>query len=213
MYSVLTGGMSRSTWLAAPGVAALVLVPAAFAMAEPAGAPGDRGPDLATCRFGSSAISGVEAGFAGDPEFYSIELVPTGRVPGTGNVRGTVAVKFARTPFDFAVSNGGTFHRRLELDLSGLQPPREGEYVVWVAPPNLTPVKRLGTLGEEMKLVGDVAFPKFLVIVTLEREPDRDAERWTGPVVHRGMSRSGFMHTMAGHGPFEQEPCAGYGFQ
>ena len=35
---------------------------------------------------------------------------------------------------------------------------------------------------------------------------------WTGPVVSRGMSRSGLMHTMAGHGPFETEPCAVYGY-
>jgi len=35
---------------------------------------------------------------------------------------------------------------------------------------------------------------------------------WTGPVVMRGMSRSGLMHTMAGHGAFEQENCAAYGY-
>jgi hypothetical protein len=29
----------------------------------------------------------------------------------------------------------------------------------------------------------------------------------------RGMSRSGRMHTLAGHGPFEAEPCAKYGFR
>jgi hypothetical protein len=28
----------------------------------------------------------------------------------------------------------------------------------------------------------------------------------------RGMSRSGMMHTMAGHGPFQQENCARYGY-
>jgi hypothetical protein len=35
---------------------------------------------------------------------------------------------------------------------------------------------------------------------------------WKGPVVMRGMSRSGLMHTLAGHGPYEKEPCAKYGF-
>ena len=36
---------------------------------------------------------------------------------------------------------------------------------------------------------------------------------WTGPIVIRGMSRSGMMHTMAGHGPFEEENCAAYGYE
>lgn len=38
-------------------------------------------------------------------------------------------------------------------------------------------------------------------------------DMWSGPVVLRGMSRSGMMHTMAGHGPFEQENCAAYGYE
>jgi hypothetical protein len=50
------------------------------------------------------------------------------------------------------------------------------------------------------------------VIITLEPSADDLGERWQGPVVLRGMSRSGMMHTMAGHGPFETEPCAVYGF-
>ncbi|MDE2875730.1 MAG: hypothetical protein OXU69_07275 [Gemmatimonadota bacterium] len=32
-------------------------------------------------------------------------------------------------------------------------------------------------------------------------------------VVIRGMSRSGMTHTMAGHGPFEEENCAAYGYE
>jgi hypothetical protein len=43
-------------------------------------------------------------------------------------------------------------------------------------------------------------------------EADPEVQRWTGPVLLRGSSPSGRMHSMAGHGPFEGEPCAVIGF-
>lgn len=158
------------------------------------------------------AADSVEVPEAGAPEFYRIELVPTGAIPGTAAVEGSVAVRFPASPFDVALSGEGSFHRRLEVDLSGLRAPRRGGYVVWITPPELEPVHRLGVVGSDGPVRGETAFPKFLVVVTLEEDPDDGAGRWSGPVVFRGMSRSGYMHTMAGHGPFQQEPCAKYGF-
>lgn len=147
------------------------------------------------------------------PGFYEIALVPTGNVPGTGNYRGVARVSFKDSPFDVAVSEDGAFHRRIRVDMSGVKQPGRGGYVVWASPPDLEPVKKLGVLGPDGRLVGEVSFPKYLVFVTLEENPEEIQGRWEGPVVHRGMSRSGFMHGMAGHGPFRQEPCANYGFQ
>lgn len=147
------------------------------------------------------------------PDFYEIPLVPTGNVPGTGNYQGTARVTFKDTPFDVAVSADGVFHRKIRVDMSGVKRPESGGYVVWVSPPELEPVEKLGVLGPDGRLTGEVSFPKYLVIVTLEENPREIQGRWTGPVVHRGMSRSGFMHGMAGHGPFRQEPCTNYGFQ
>jgi hypothetical protein len=89
---------------------------------------------------------------------------------------------------------------------------RKGAYVAWVSTPSLDQVQRLGVLDENMQVKGTVTWNKFLVIITLEPSADDLGERWQGPVVLRGMSRSGMMHTMAGHGPFETEPCAVYGF-
>ena len=61
-------------------------------------------------------------------------------------------------------------------------------------------------------VTGQVAWNKFLGVIT--REPaDATPETWQGPIIMRGMSRSGRMHTMAGHGPFEAEPCAKYGYK
>lgn len=146
------------------------------------------------------------------PPFYAIDLVPTGNVPGTARVTGSAAVTFVDSPFDVAVADDGTFHHRVRVDLRPLSAPESRAYVVWAAPPNLDPIRKLGTLGPDMTLKADVAFPKFLLVVTLEDDPDGITGRWSGPIAFRGMSRSGLMHTMAGHGPFQGEPCASYGF-
>jgi hypothetical protein len=62
-------------------------------------------------------------------------------------------------------------------------------------------------------LTGRVEWNKFLLIITAEAPGETPGDRWQGPVVMRGMSRSGMMHTMAGHGPFELESCLKYGYR
>jgi hypothetical protein len=59
-------------------------------------------------------------------------------------------------------------------------------------------------------LLARIANNMFLVFHTAEA--DRVVQRWTGPVLLRGSSPSGRMHSMAGHGPFVGEPCAVIGF-
>lgn len=145
------------------------------------------------------------------PAFYAIDLVPTGNVIGTGEYVGAAEVRLDESPFDVAVTGDGALRRHVRVDMRGLRPPPAGEYVVWATPPNLETVEKLGVLGEDMMLTGQVAFPKFLLVISLEEDP-AEVRRWSGPIVHRGMSRSGFMHTMAGHGPFQGEPCGSYGF-
>ena len=58
---------------------------------------------------------------------------------------------------------------------------------------------------------GKVGWNKFLVVITLEADNDPEQSMWVGPIVFRGVSRSGMMHTMVGHGALEQENCAAYG--
>lgn len=182
----------------------------------PFGSPG--GPGLAAPPAAPAPAACVAAADTGEArtvasEFYEIELVPTGNVTGTGGFTGTAVVRFADSPFDVAVSRDGTFRRSVRVDMRGLRPPPRGDYVVWATPPDLDPIVKLGPLGEDLLLDAKVAFPKFLLVVTLEEDPEGVRGRWSGPIVHRGMSRSGFLHTMAGHGPFQGEPCAGYGFR
>lgn len=146
-------------------------------------------------------------------EYYAIDLVPTGRVPGTGGAEGKAMSAFARSPFGVAVAPGGSYRHDLDIRVTGLRSRNDGVYVAWTASSDLQHVERLGVLDDAGGLEATVAWNKFLVIVSFERSADALPDRWQGPIVMRGMSRSGLMHTMAGHGAYEGEPCAKYGYR
>ena len=145
-------------------------------------------------------------------DYYAIEMVPTKRVPGTGLATGKGSVRFARSPFGVAVSTRGSYVYDLSLSIDRIKPPRSGVYTAWASSPNLDEIVRLGVLDADTTTSGRVDWNKFLVLVTLEPSTEV-TNRWFGPVVMRGMSRSGMMHTLAGHGPYENEPCLKYGFK
>lgn len=147
------------------------------------------------------------------PEYYQFPMVSTKRVPGTGNATGVGEVAFAQSPFGVALAEDGSYDYDFTVRFERLRPPRSGTYVVWATTPELDQVVLAGELADPASFSGKVAWNKFLVVVTLEPAFDPDATMWTGPIVIRGMSRSGMMHTMAGHGPFEEENCAAYGYE
>ena len=146
------------------------------------------------------------------PPYYAFPMVSTRRVPGTGPASGTGHVSFAASPFGIALAPDGSYRLDVRLEFDRLRPPRQGSYVVWFTTPTLDRIERAGVLDESFRFGGQVEWNKFLVVVTLEADPADNAEIWSGPIVLRGMSRSGMMHTMAGHGPFEKENCATYGY-
>lgn len=150
---------------------------------------------------------------ASGPEYYHFPLVSTGRVPGTGRAAGVGAVTFPSSPYGVALAEDGSYRYDFTLRLERLAPARAGAYVVWTTTPELDQVALAGPLSELAGFQGQVAWNKFLVVVTLEPAYDPAATTWSGPVVMRGMSRSGMMHTMAGHGAFEEEKCAAYGYE
>ncbi len=144
-------------------------------------------------------------------DYYAIDLIPTRRVPAARQAEGSVRLTFVPSPFGVAVDPNGSYRYNLDVQVNRLGPVPGHEYTVWLSTPNLKEVVRLGPLSREGHIAGSVSWNKFLVIITLEPEGSAPV-RWTGPVVMRGLSRSGLMHTMAGHGPFEQEPCTVYGY-
>lgn len=153
-----------------------------------------------------------DAGACG-PEYYQFPMVSTRRVPGTGNASGVGEVAFARSPYGVALGEDGSYQYDFTVRFERMAPARGGTYVVWTTTPELDRIALAGELTDPVGFTGQVAWNKFLVVVTLEPAFDPDAAMWTGPVVIRGMSRSGMMHTMAGHGPFEEKNCAAYGYE
>jgi hypothetical protein len=150
---------------------------------------------------------------APDAPYYAVDLVTTKNLPGTARARGTGHVTFAASPFGVALSADGSYRYDLDLRLTGMTRPEGGTLVAWITTPQVDHVRRLGAFDDGLGVRGEVSWNKFLVVVTLEADDDPGAQTWSGPIVLRGMSRSGAMHTMAGHGPFQQELCAKYGYR
>lgn len=176
-----------------------------------------------------------------DPDpYYRIEMVPTRNVTGTAFVRGHADVTFLRSPYGISLAADGSYRQNVHLQFEGLRPaPHGSEWVAWVTTTQIDHVERIGTLDEAGRVMGPVSWNKFLVVVTLEAQGLEGASAasgsasrsdsqtdlaagagaglssglsWSGPVAFRGMSRSGMMHTMVGHGPLQDENCAAYGF-
>lgn len=148
------------------------------------------------------------------PEYYAISLVPTRQVVGTGRARGVANTTFGSSPFGVSLAADGSYNLTLHVQVDGLPQGSAGHFVAWATTPNIDEIVRIGTLDPSGSVTGPVEWNKFLVVVTLEPDDDGSSalEQWTGPIVLRGMSRSGMMHTMAGHGPFEQQECAAFGY-
>ena len=163
------------------------------------------------CLTGATAPSALEC--TAPPEYYRIELVPTRRVPAARSAVGRADVSFAPSPFGVAVSANGHYVYDLAVSVTNLPAAPAGKvYAVWITTPSLDQVRRLGALSPNETVTGRVDWNKFLVVISLEDDIDPPVQRWHGPIVMRGLSRSGLMHTSAGHGPFQQEPCATYGY-
>lgn len=146
------------------------------------------------------------------PVYYAIDLVPTKKVTGARMATGRGDITFSQSPFGVALTADGQYVYNLAVAMENIRIPEGKAVDVWVTTPTLDEVVHIGRLGEDLTAKGSVSFNKFLVVVSLEDGTRPAGTSWSGPIIARGMSRSGLMHTMAGHGPFEAEPCATYGY-
>lgn len=147
------------------------------------------------------------------PEYYAFDLFTTKNVPGTGLARGQAEVAVSgSSPFSVTLGPDGSYVYDLQVSLDRMKAPRQGTLVAWVTTPDLDRIERIGALDQNLRASGTVTWNKFLVVITLEPADDPGADMWSGPVAFRGMSRSGMMHTMVGHGALQQENCAAYGY-
>lgn len=134
-----------------------------------------------------------------------VPLRPTAH--GTG-AEGRMWLRMSDSPYGVTVSSDGRYVLHVSVEVTRIRRRPGAAYVVWAATPELDRVVRLGALGEEGRVSGEVSFNKFLVFVSEEEAPG--VETWSGPILLTGLSPSGRMHTMAGHGPFEGVDCSLY---
>lgn len=147
------------------------------------------------------------------PEYYAFELYTTRNIPGTGLAEGLAEVSISgSSPFSIALGPDGSYVYDIDVSIDRMKVPRQGRLVAWVTTPDIDRIERMSALDDNLRAAGSVSWNKFIVVITLEPEDDPSATTWSGPVVFRGMSRSGMMHTMVGHGALQQENCAAYGY-
>src|SRR5215207_778570 len=96
-------------------------------------------------------------------DLYCVRLVATANYAGAA---GIAELRHAPTPFGVAVTRDGEHQYRFVLTLSGLPELRnmgpKSAYVAWLTTPRLTPMIKLGVVGNgrtELKIAG---FNKFL---------------------------------------------------
>lgn len=162
---------------------------------------------------GAGAAGGPSVCRAPGPAYYAFELYTTRNIPGTGLAQGQVEVEVGgSSPFAISLAPDGSYAYDLRLSIDRMRAPRQGRLVAWVTTAEIDHVQRMGALDDNLRAHGRVDWNKFIVVVTLEAGDDPTATMWSGPVVFRGMSRSGMMHTMVGHGALQRENCAAYGY-
>ena len=138
-----------------------------------------------------------------DPEL--VPLRPTQSAPGG---RGSMTLTQPASPYGVTVNAVGNHVYNVTVQVDRLRRRGGAVYVVWAAMPELDEYVQLGVLGESNTLTAPLSWNKFMVFIS--EEANLDVERWKGPVLLTGFSPSGRMHTMAGHGPFEDVSCQQY---
>ena len=182
---------------AAATVVTLAMLPLQ-ASTQIAGVPplcADRPPATGASIFTADGGRPVRSGSVLDrpaSDLFCIDLFSTARA---GDATGVVALTRPWSPFGVTVTAQGRHRHKLTAWIAGLPDPATlgpyTTYVAWATPLVLDPVVRLGEVGNGRNELGEVAFNKYLVLVTAEASAEA-AER-TGPLVLRGRSPSSRM--------------------
>jgi len=129
-----------------------------------------------------------------------------GLLPATGlspAIRGRVSLRQPWSPFGVSVSEAGEVLHELSIEIDSLPPAAPGErYVVWLATPSLDSVARLGPIEVGRPVTASSGLAQMLVVVT--RESGAPSERWRGPIVLRGRSRSALIQSLLNHPIFRR---------
>jgi suppressor of ftsI len=136
-----------------------------------------------------------------------IDLFSTARA---SDATGVIALRRPWSPFGVTVTPEGRHRHELTAWVTDLPDPASlgafTTYVAWATPLVLDPVVKLGEITNGRTELGEVAFNKYLILVTAEASADV-TER-TGPLVIRGRSPSSRMeaHDLLALAPSAEEP-------
>lgn len=123
---------------------------------------------------------------------YCIDLVA---VPDFPDATGTIELGRARSPFGAAVSRNGNQLYDLTITLAGLPEPQSlggySAYVAWVTTPTFEITVKLGVVRNGRTPLPQVAFNKFIVMVTAEATGEAATRQ--GRMILRGNSPSSLM--------------------
>ena len=137
---------------------------------------------------------------------YCIDLFSTAR---GGDAAGVVALTRPWSPFGVTVTPAGRHRHELIAWIPRLPDPASlGDYttyVAWATPLALDPVIKLGEVRNGRNDLGEVAFNKYLVLVTAEASVE--VTQRTGPLIIRGRSPSSRMeaHDLLALAPSAEE--------
>jgi hypothetical protein len=123
---------------------------------------------------------------------YDIPLYATPKAPAA---QGHGRLAYAESPFGVALTRDGHALYDIHVTASALPAPSSlgaySTYVAWVATPDLTRWRRLGTVVNGNTTLGPVDLDKFLLVVTAES--DSTAATHAGPTVLHGISPSSLL--------------------
>lgn len=115
-------------------------------------------------------------------DLYCIELTPAPDYP---DIHGVATLGRAPSPFGIAVTPDGVQRFQLSLSITGL-PETHPTYLAWVTTPTFDTVIRLGPVKNGENRLAELAFNKFLVLVSAESADTVTTRR--GPLILRGGS-------------------------
>jgi FtsP/CotA-like multicopper oxidase with cupredoxin domain len=135
----------------------------------------------------AACVSDADDAWPADADLYCIELLPAA---GIERASGVARLVPPSSPFGIAVTRDGAHLYDIVFELRDVPPPESlgpyAAYVAWATTPQLHPVVRLGEVRNGRTRLGQVAFDRFLILITAEASP-APAER-AGRLVLRGTS-------------------------
>jgi FtsP/CotA-like multicopper oxidase with cupredoxin domain len=155
----------------------------------------DRPPATGASLFAAAETGPVRSGSSADrpaSDLYCIDLFSTARA---AEAAGVVEIRRPWSPFGVTVTAEGRHRHELVAWIDRLPEPSSlgpyTTYVAWATPLALDPVIKLGEVTNGENHLGEVAFNKYLILVTAEANADVAGR--SGPLIIRGRSPSSRM--------------------